>query len=401
MLLVRSMARGQSVRARGLERILTSPSSSLVIHATGSPTRKRWTATSAQKVERAAHIQPPVRVKARHRPQVRSIPLADKVLEPDIGFCNRRGSVALATTPRVIFNSSAVARDIRGCPGVVHATNPLPDPFAHEGMLSVPAPGLRNALALQATSFLQSPASIGLPPAASRGSRPPHIPVTLVPRAPNDLAVQLIAGGLLKVPVSTGARSPLLAAQEGLDGGITLHVDLSTIAALGQPRPATSAAGENNIVCAAGSVTGHVYFNYQDAAERSALDHGLVRVRRLPPANDRAGERWQVLENGSRFRQGASRGRDQRAEAVYDTRGVRGITPKHDEPHLRPPPCSPATPLCRPFSPHPISLLASRQRAFVIAPNVELSLPGVTGVEQQHPRVEYRIGTPCLTCYLH
>ncbi|EJD32868.1 hypothetical protein AURDEDRAFT_178037, partial [Auricularia subglabra TFB-10046 SS5] len=107
MLLVRSVARGQSVRARGLERILTSPSPRLVLRAMGSPTRKRWTATSAHKVERAAHLQPHMHFKARHRPQVRSNPRADKVLKPGIGFCNRRGSVALATTPRVIFNSSA------------------------------------------------------------------------------------------------------------------------------------------------------------------------------------------------------------------------------------------------------------------------------------------------------
>ncbi|EJD37786.1 hypothetical protein AURDEDRAFT_173171 [Auricularia subglabra TFB-10046 SS5] len=106
MLLPGSTPRGQSTRARGLERILTSCSACLDVRATGSPTRQISAAKVDLKSARVAHLKPHGQLNARHRLQ---FPYTDKVLEAGFDFYYHRGIVA-RTTPRAVCTACAASR---------------------------------------------------------------------------------------------------------------------------------------------------------------------------------------------------------------------------------------------------------------------------------------------------
>ncbi|EJD36246.1 hypothetical protein AURDEDRAFT_174710 [Auricularia subglabra TFB-10046 SS5] len=201
MLLVGWTARGQSVRARGLERILTVRSSSLVIRATGSPTFELSTATVCLE-DRAGSASPAARTtQGPPSAKIRPVPRSCKISEPGIEFYTHRGIIALTPTLRAISNTFGAAqaaqvrvRDAQAESG----NNPVPSAFADEGMPSVRAPGLCLGLALQAASpcravwvicgrcshpqllngetTIQSPSSDRLPPAACHANQPHRIP---------------------------------------------------------------------------------------------------------------------------------------------------------------------------------------------------------------------------------
>ncbi|EJD33047.1 hypothetical protein AURDEDRAFT_177865 [Auricularia subglabra TFB-10046 SS5] len=309
----------------------------LVIRATGSPTLELSTATVFLE-DRPGGAPPAARTVQRPPSSpIRPVPPVDKFLVPDFDSYTHRGNIALTTTLRAMSYASGAAQPALVGLRVAHATsgnNPLSNLFANAGM-----PFVRVGLALQAPSPspFELPATDGLPAAASHTIQSLPIPSdshTSIPSTQRSNAVVAcfshceagppLAGSFIdRANAAGGGRFVATladrSAAQGLDGesGGMPFADISTAAALRQPRPVPSAAEESSVVCAAGQVAGRVCLNHQEAADPS----GLVHVRAdLPQVFALGDERM-----GSKVRQRASRGRDPLAETVYDARGERGI----------------------------------------------------------------------------
>ncbi|EJD33114.1 hypothetical protein AURDEDRAFT_177805 [Auricularia subglabra TFB-10046 SS5] len=152
MLLLGSIASGQFL-------------SWLDIRAMGSPARQVSTPTSVRELGQAAHRQPQIHLKARHRPAyIHSLP-PTRPWSPVLNFIPTAEATPSRWRPgrlqRICGRASGPAPSSRIVREVRH---PLPDPFAHEGTLSGRAP------APPVSRLHDQPRRRPMPPAAYRRS---------------------------------------------------------------------------------------------------------------------------------------------------------------------------------------------------------------------------------------
>ncbi|EJD33939.1 hypothetical protein AURDEDRAFT_176997 [Auricularia subglabra TFB-10046 SS5] len=196
----------------------------------------------------------------------RPFPCAGDVWKPGLGLYNRRGIITLTTTRRVVSTASSAARAVWARLSVVNATSAIRSPISSPTTANSPSahPGGCTAPALQATSPSQAAGRVWM--ICVRRRRPRLFDVARVGESPAACQPpRILSASCLatlstrprvacrpRMPVSPSARSTLLAVH-----GI-LSLDISTVVASREPRPAPSAAGERNVVCAAGQGGGRV-----------------------------------------------------------------------------------------------------------------------------------------------
>ncbi|EJD36242.1 hypothetical protein AURDEDRAFT_174705 [Auricularia subglabra TFB-10046 SS5] len=302
------------------------------IDGNGLPTRSRRQHTSS----RTDSARPAIGQDGE-----RPIPRLCKVSEPSIGFYTHRGTVALATTLRAVPIASRsvqpalvglrvahapfairspILSPIRACPSSVCPASVSGSRCLRRRRARVPAAHERSApvVAVRGSSTLSSQvARVGWTPAR----RMPRDPAA--PRSGRRVLCDALGRSLNR-------RSP---------ANLVLRH-------LRQGRPTSSAQPDR---LPAASVTIIKKLQTDRFSTTSAVDLPQVFV---------LGDESQP--SSCRLRQRASRGRDRRAAAAYDARGVRGIALELNRPDPHPPLSPPVNARSRPSRPLPISPFASR-----------------------------------------